>query len=143
MTSGNVKPKTQWFCVQISHASTQHCLTKRSASCFFDEREDAKKAHSGIDKHFCKLLMLQKLNICTQRQEGKLSTKQKQPIVFNNGLLLYQIKLSYLTTPPLVLAVVGLTKLNFPCASSAIKIIPCETMPLISLGAKLANKLTC
>ena len=43
--------------------------SKTKRHCFFDERRTCDKAHSGIDKHFCILLMLQKFD--ARRHRGK------------------------------------------------------------------------
>ncbi|MNR59833.1 hypothetical protein D3C85_1811750 [compost metagenome] len=44
---------------------------------------------------------------------------------------------------PGFMAVVGLTKSKRPSAFSAIKIIPCEVIPLMSRGSRLTSIDTC
>ena len=51
--------------------------------------------------------------------------------------------MNYVTDAPELISFSGLTKCNFPSLSSAIKIMPLLSMPLIFLGARLATTTTC
>ena len=50
---------------------------------------------------------------------------------------------NYLTTKPFPIPSPGLTNSSTPSEFSAIKIMPCDSMPFNFRGAKLANNKTC
>ena len=54
----------------------------------------------------------------------------------------YGSKYNYLMVLPVSISFVGETKAKSPFSSSAINIIPCDSTPLIFLGAKLSKMLT-
>jgi hypothetical protein len=78
----------------------------------------------------CKLAF--KVQMC------KLSMSSSNPFAH----LHVYLSAHYLTTEPLCRSSFGETNVNLPSPSSAIRIIPCDTIPFISRGSRFTRMLT-